>query len=382
MGFQEDHPPRHAHRTPADLAEDEALEALHGNVAAPVHDDATATSTPSVQASPPTRNAKQEKKAMTTQTMSTAPARQETLTKPGTFRQLFRPGGSFGLLLAIENDDNARPAISVADALTARGAVPRVISAAEIMIPTPDTPNSMVFYAEAALGEDFHDQRRRSLSTLISKTTGKDQDWPITSLVGNAALSIVDEAEARKVDLIVMGIHRHGALEQAIGENTATRVMFRASMPVFGVRSECSGLPRRIMVATDFGNASREASHIAANLADPNGTVILVHATIPSPVVEDGDEGEALIQREGIEHAFAHLREEISVGKSIKVETVTRNGDAGTELMAAAKIISPDLIAIASQRHNLVTRLLVGSVTRKLTREGTWSMLVTPPAGR
>ena len=29
MGFQEDHPPRHAHRTPADLAEDEALEALH-----------------------------------------------------------------------------------------------------------------------------------------------------------------------------------------------------------------------------------------------------------------------------------------------------------------------------------------------------------------
>jgi len=136
------------------------------------------------------------------------------------------------------------------------------------------------------------------------------------------------------------------------------------------------------MVATDFGNASREASHIAANLADPNGTVILVHATIPSPVVEDGDEGEALIQREGIEHAFAHLREEISVGKSIKVETVTRNGDAGTELMAAAKIISPDLIAIASQRHNLVTRLLVGSVTRKLTREGTWSMLVTPPAGR
>jgi len=95
--------------------------------------------------------------------------------------------------------------------------------------------------------------------------------------------------------------------------------------------------------------------------------------------VEDGDEGEALIQREGIEHAFAHLREEISAGKSIKVETVTRNGDAGTELMAAAKIISPDLIAIASQRHHLITRLLVGSVTRKLIREGTWSMLVTPP---
>jgi len=316
---------------------------------------------------------------MTTATITATPARQATLPKPGKFRQLFRPGGSFGLLLAIENDDNARPAICVADMLTARGAAPRVISAAEIMIPAPDTPNSMVFYAEATLGEDFHYQRRRSLSALIANTTGKDHDWPIASVVGNPALSIVDEAEARNCDLIVMGIHRHGAFEQALGENTATRVMGRASMPVLGVRSECAGLPRRIMVATDFGDASREAAHIAANLAEPNGTVILVHATIPSPVVEEGDEGAALVQRAGIEYAFAQLCEDISKGKSIKVETVTRNGDAGNELIAAAKIISPDLITIASQRHHLITRLLLGSVTRKLTREGTWSMLVTPP---
>jgi len=379
MGFYDDHAPPHGHRTPADLAEDEMLEALHGNVCAPGHVEPTAASAPSVEGSSATRKVTQETKAMTTATITATPVRQTTHPKPGQFRQLFRPGGSFELLLAIENDDNARPAICVADALTARGAAPRVISAAEIMIPAPDTPNSMVFYAEAALGEDFHYQRRRSLSALISKATGLDKDWPITSIVGNAALSIVDEAEARNCDLIVMGIHRHGALEQALGENTATRVMGRASMPVLGVRGECAGLPTRIMVATDFGDASREAAHIAANLAEPNGTVILVHATIPSPVVEEGDEGAALVQRAGIEYAFAQLCEDISKDKSIRVETVTRNGDAGNELIAAAKIISPDLITIASQRHHLITRLLLGSVTRKLAREGTWSMLVTPP---
>jgi Universal stress protein family. len=48
--------------------------------------------------------------------------------------------------------------------------------------------------------------------------------------------------------------------------------------------------------------------------------------------------------------------------------------------MAAAALVSPDLIAIARQRHHLVTRLLLGSVTRKLVREGSWSMLITPPA--
>jgi nucleotide-binding universal stress UspA family protein len=317
---------------------------------------------------------------MTAQTVETPAVESRTSPVARGFRHLFRPGTSFKVLLAIENDDNARTAIRVTDALTQRGGVPSVISAAEIMIPAPGTPDSMMFFAEAALGEDFHDERRRSLFTLIATATGKNQNWPIKSVVGDPALTIVDEAESQNADLLVMGIHQHGAFEQAIGENTATRVMARAAVPVLGVRPALSGLPRRIMVATDFGNASREAAHLAANLADPGGCVILVHASLPTPIVEEGDEGAALVQREGIEHAFLHIAAEISEGKSIRVETVSRAGDAGAQLMAAAALVSPDLIAIASQRHHLITRLLLGSVTRKLVREGSWPMLITPPA--
>jgi nucleotide-binding universal stress UspA family protein len=50
--------------------------------------------------------------------------------------------------------------------------------------------------------------------------------------------------------------------------------------------------------------------------------------------------------------------------------------------MAAAAIVSPDLITIASQRHHLITRMMLGSVSRKLVREGNWSMLITRPAKR
>ena len=317
---------------------------------------------------------------MTTQTVQARTGEHPTVPTQKGFRRLFRPGESFRLLLAIENDDNARAAIRVADALTARGAVPRVVSVAEIMMPVPDTPNAMMFYAEAALGEDFQEQRRRSLQDLLASTTGRDQDWPITSVVGEPSHFIVEESEAQHSDLIVMGIHHHGPFEQAMGENTATRVMGRAGVPVLGVRPLLKGVPRRIMVATDFGDASREAAHIAANLAEPGGTVILVHVSLPSPIVEEGDEGAALVQRVGIEHAFLQLTDELSDGKSINVETVTRSGDAGTELMAAARLISPDLVTIASQRHHLLTRLMLGSVTRKLARQGVWPMLVTPPA--
>ena len=418
MGYSEDSPPRHGHRSPSELAEDEILAAIHGNVCVPGRIEETGpTGTESVrhthaallswadahpltgapvspprdskptpptptEAVPPPTKPKEKKRAVRTQTAQTPTAESRPAAAASGFRRLFRPGTSFKLLLAIENDDNARTAICVADALTARGATPSVISAAEFMIPAPGTPDSMVSHTEAVLGEDFHYHRRRSLQALIAAATGRDQDWPITSVVGDAALCIAKEAETQHSELIVMGIHQHGAFEQAIGENTATRVMGRAPVPVLGVRPALSGLPRRIMVATDFGDASREAAHLAANLAEPGGCVILVHVSLPSPIVEEGNEGAALVQREGIEHAFLHLAEEINKGRSIRVETVSRTGDAGAQLMAAANLISPELIVIASQRHHLITRLMLGSVSRKLVREGCWPMLLTPPAGR
>ena len=40
------------------------------------------------------------------------------------------------------------------DALTARGAVPSVIHATELMTPVAGTPDSMMFFAEAVLGEE------------------------------------------------------------------------------------------------------------------------------------------------------------------------------------------------------------------------------------
>ena len=315
---------------------------------------------------------------MTTQISVTTLAESTTASATDRFRHLFRPGGSFNLLLAIQDDDNARAAIRLADALTGRGAVPSVLTATRLL-KAAHGPDAMLSFAEAALGEDFHHQRHLSLYDLVSEATGKPQEWPVKSVEGDASVRIVEEAESQQSELIVMGIHEHGRFAQALGENTATRVMGRASVPVLGVRPTLSGLPRRILVATDFGDASREAAHIAANLADPDGSVVLLHVSLPSPVVEEGDEGAALVQREGIEHAFTHLAEEIGEGKSIRVDTLNRTGDPATEILFAANLIAPDLIAIASQRHRLITRLMLGSVCRQLTREGSWPMLVTPP---
>ncbi len=299
-------------------------------------------------------------------------------------RRLFVPGVPYKLLLAIDNDDNATAAIQVTAALSHRGAEPTVLRTLELMTPVPggNAADTTFLYAQAALGDEFSQQQENIVSYMIRETLGSACDWPIKSIVGEPAASIVYAAEQEQADLLVMGIHHHGKLAQALGENTATRVMATAPMPVLGLRRDTLSLPRLAMVATDFGPASWEAAHIAANLVDPGGTIVIAHVALPLPVSDEGDEGAALVQRVGIQHSFEWLADEIKIGKSIDVKLVTRDGDPGAALLAAAEQINPDLIAVASQRHRLLTRLLLGSVSRKLVRDGRWSMLVTPPARR
>lgn len=300
--------------------------------------------------------------------------------RSGRFRHLFVQNVAYKLFLAINNDDNAPAAVRVTDALARRGALPTVLRTMDLMPAVAGTGDSMIVYAESVLGEEFYRTQEGIIVSTIRELLGADRPWPVRAVVGEAASTIVSEAQSADAELLVIGIHHHGTFAQALGENTATRVMSHAGIPVIGVRPDASGLPRRIMVATDFGDAAVEAAHLAANLVNPGGTVILVHATLPVPIVVEGDEGAALVQREGIEHAFLKLSAEISKGRNIQVETVTRTGDASTELLAAAEQIAPDMIATASQRHGFLDRLILGSVSRTVVREGHWSMLVTPPA--
>ncbi|HZE07805.1 MAG TPA: universal stress protein [Gemmatimonadaceae bacterium] len=298
------------------------------------------------------------------------------------YRHLFVPDVSYKLLLAIDNDDNAPAALRITAALALRGAHPTVLRTLELMAPVPGATaaDTSFVYAQAVLGEEFYRDQEKIIRRKIRNILGKEPHWPIKAVPGGPASTIVYEAEQYNADLLLMGIHHHGAFAQALGENTATRVMAKAAMPVLGIRPGTKRLPRRVMVATDFGNASWETAHIAANLVDPGGLVILAHVALPFPVVEEGDEGAALVQAEGIERIFERLTREIQIGKSIRVETVTRTGEPGRELLSLAEQVAPDMIATARQRHGLLSRIMLGSVSRKLVRDGNWSMLITPPA--
>ncbi|HJP59586.1 MAG TPA: universal stress protein [Gemmatimonadaceae bacterium] len=317
---------------------------------------------------------------MIRQTPSTST--QATLaTEPGSYRDLFTPGTRYPLLLAIDNDDCAPAAIQITAALADRGAEPTVLRSIPLMNAGGNAAETTFAFTGAALGTDFYQDQENIIGYIIRETLDGASPWPIKSVAGDPASTIIAEAEEARADLLVMGIHFHGKFAQALGKNTASRVMTQVSMPVFGVRPHVDQLPRRVMVATDFGKSSWEAAHIAANLVNPGGTIVIAHVSWRPPAVDETDEGAALVQSEGIQRVFERLADELKTGRSIEVKLEAREGDAGTELLAAAEQIEPDMIASASQRHRLVERMFLGSVSRTLLREGKWSMLITPPIG-
>src|SRR6476619_5756099 len=114
-----------------------------------------------------------------------------------TFRRLFRKNVSYNLLLAIENDDNAPAAIRITDALATRGAVPSVVRTAEIMATIATPGDAGMVYTAVALGPEFQEAQKHELASIIRDTLNGDRDWPLLGLVGDAASTIVFDAEER-----------------------------------------------------------------------------------------------------------------------------------------------------------------------------------------
>jgi nucleotide-binding universal stress UspA family protein len=92
--------------------------------------------------------------------------------------------------------------------------------------------------------------------------------------------------------------------------------------------------------------------------------------------------GVRTVQAAGVEVSFEQVINELAPTAGMSITHTTLRGDPVEELKTLAEKVNPDLVAIGSQRHGWLERLLLGSVTSAMVRDGRWSMLVVPPARR
>lgn len=291
---------------------------------------------------------------------------------------------AFPLLVALADDACGDATLAMARALVHdRGASPTVVNVVELGTGTEIGAAALLETLE--LDPEFQGAHVAALRRRFA-AAGVLERWPVVIHAGDSSASILQVAAEIQPELIVMGLGRHSRLARAAGEATAHEVMRAGIAPVLAIPASETPpeprLPTKVLVAMDFSAASIRAAHVARRVMGDRGTLHLAHVRFPL-IEHDGEryEGLQVVQTAGVQAAFEAVSRELST-EGIAVTSTVVDGDAATSLLALAATLQPDLIAIGSQRHHWLERLLLGSVARAVADDGRWPVLVTPPRPR
>jgi nucleotide-binding universal stress UspA family protein len=237
-----------------------------------------------------------------------------------------------------------------------------------------------------AAGQPLHEfeecrraAHRRHLADQLRALGPAAAAWPLETRLGAPAPTIVEFARDRAATLLVLGLGRHGLAERWLGTETALRVMRLAHVPVLAAPEWVRELPRQAVVAIDFSEFSRDAAAAAAGVLAPGGELHL--ALVLWPVEEIGWSAThwARQERERLAGELDALGRSLQEQAAARVRTHVLAGDPARELLHLAEWERADLIAAGSHGAGFFGRILMGSVSTRLVRGATCSVLIAPP---
>ncbi len=126
-----------------------------------------------------------------------------------------------------------------------------------------------------------------------------------------------------------------------------------------------------ILHPTDFSPRSAEAFEIACSLArDYDARLIVLHVFVP-PVVPSGPEAvPAASLEEEKQTAQEQIRQLQPPAANVPTEHQVKEGDPATVILQVAEQAGCDLIVMGTHGRTGLTRLLMGSVSERVVRNG------------
>ena len=286
-----------------------------------------------------------------------------------------RPSRSSPVIVATDGHDQSNAAMMMARIFAPEKDARRVISVLKLLpAVTPELPVTVTEEVEAA--------RRREQTRLVrqqAKSVWDDDDIDVDLEDGDPATCIAQHARQVNATLIVTGLGRHRVVDRIFGDETTLRLIRVAGTPVYAVSNAPVEAPSRIVVAADFSETSLRAARLALEVAAPNATIYLAHVAPRDATLHEWSELGASY-KEDAGNALHKMRDALRIPPGIVVQRVLLQGDPATELLAFAASVNADLIATGSHGRGFVTRMLVGSVTTRILRCATCSVLCVPHA--
>jgi nucleotide-binding universal stress UspA family protein len=194
------------------------------------------------------------------------------------------------------------------------------------------------------------DAARRDLEQLQAElhrahSYVQDEDYHLYLLEGDVAQSILDFAQQKRIDLIVVGTHGRSGLGKAFMGSVAERVFRQSLVPVLTLgphlrRPTRDNGPKNILVAADFTPSSARAARFAAMLARENqAKLTLLHVVdhkklehVPDPAAVKRGIESRLADMLGAEGAPVDCSLQVEVGPVVPAILHTLN-EKGVDLL-------------------------------------------------
>ncbi len=204
-------------------------------------------------------------------------------------------------------------------------------------------------------------------------------------LRGRPATAIVDRARSMRADLVVAGSRGHGRIESMVLGSVSSELIDHAPTPVLVARGRRI---ERVLLAWDGSScAASAAEFLRAWPILPGASVrVLSVADIEVPWWTGfPGPGSPELMPLYMEAADASRKQHDELAREMTAELEAaglnavadrRQGDAATEILAAASASETDLIVMGTHGRTGLARLVIGSVARNVLQHATCSVLV------
>lgn len=298
----------------------------------------------------------------------------ETLNHPSALPELgVRASHAAPIIIATDGRAQSDSALVMGRLFAQAPEALRVVTVLKAMPIIPEAPLAVSPDLEAAR----HDEMRRDVMTQMTRTW--DDKYDVELRDGDPATVIARLAHEAGATMIVTGLGRHRVSDRVFGDETALRLIRMSDVPVFAAANGLTHAPGRIVVAVDFSETSLRAARLVLDVARAGATIYLAHVAPRDSSLYDW-KGWGATYKVDAGDALQKTRDHLRIPKNMTVQKVLLQGDPTTELLAFVTSVNADLIATGSHGHGFVARMLIGSVTTRIVRCSTCSVLTVPHA--
>lgn len=214
---------------------------------------------------------------------------------------------------------------------------------------------------------------------MITSEFGIDAQYLLCE--GDSPEVIIDVANEKKADLIVLGTYGRKGLNRLLMGSVTSNVIGKSSIDVLVVKKQCdkcTGEYRSILVPFDGSEFSKKAIDRACQLSKIDGSSITALYVIPRYEEMVGFFKTDSIKKSLYQEAEKIINGAVSLASSqgITIQKEIIEGHSADKIIETTKKLQNDLIIIGSHGYTGIDRALIGSTTERVIINASCPILV------